>query len=390
MIKKFHDAENNSQQQYTYIYLLRIVGALLVSWGHLVTGAALSSTVLSDAGIDSSLSPLLSPEEYFLWKPDMWLIIHHGIPMAWIGVTIFFLVSGFLVPRMQEKYNKDGESLYLLQSRLAKLFPHMLVNSIIIGLVCYFSQHVTFPLASYISSITLSSNWTGIPTINGIMWYILVLVLYYFIATLVPQFTLKNLTFVYLGLYLFIGVSSLFQDQPFFDFLCRIIYSAKFCGLLLLGTGAFLLRKKSWGGKTVGFFWFYTLTIKLFVFESCLYGTETSFTNPKNYYVSFFIIALVYLLTKIFDVDKALSLLKKIDEILLPFYLLHFCCGYTVIYWLSRYNINSYFCLLAAYIVSICMAKIAAIAVKPIAKVVKCAHKLDNLGRQKDQTYEEL
>ena len=54
MILKLHDAENNPQQQYTYIYLLRIVGALFVSWGHLVTGAALSSTVLSDAGIDSS------------------------------------------------------------------------------------------------------------------------------------------------------------------------------------------------------------------------------------------------------------------------------------------------------------------------------------------------
>ena len=128
-------------------------------------------------------------------------------------------------------------------------------------------------------------------------------------------------------------------------------------------------------------FWFYTLTIKLFVFESYLYGTETSFTNPKNYYVSFCIIAFVYLFTKMFDVDRILPLLKKIDEILLPFYLLHFCCGYTAIYWLSRYNINSYLCLLAAYLVSICAAKIAAIAVKPIARVVKYAHKLDNLGK---------
>ena len=146
--------------------------------------------------------------------------------MAWIGVTIFFLVSGFLVPKMQEKYNEDDKSPYLLQSRLAKLFPHMLVNSIIIGLVCYFSQHVTFPLTTYISSITLSQNWTGIPMINGIMWYILVLVLYYFIATLVPRFTLKNLTFVYLGLYLFIGISPLSEISRFLIF-CFALYTVR-------------------------------------------------------------------------------------------------------------------------------------------------------------------
>lgn len=91
---------------------------MLVSWGHLVFGATLSTTILSDAGIDSSLSPLLLPERYSLWKLDMWLLNHHGILVAWIGVTIFFLVSGFLVLRMQEKYNKDCESPYLLQSRL--------------------------------------------------------------------------------------------------------------------------------------------------------------------------------------------------------------------------------------------------------------------------------
>ena len=351
---------------------------LFVSWGHLVTGAALSTTILLDAGLDSSLSPLLPPEQYPLWKPDMWLITHHGIPMAWIGTTIFFLASGFLIPRMQEKYNADCESPYLLQSRLTKLFPHMLVCTIMIGLVCYLSQHVTFPLATYLSSITLSQNWTGIPAINGTMWYILVLVLFYLIATLIPRFTLTNLTFVYLGLYLLIGIPTLFRDQPFFGFLSRITYSAKFCGLLLLGTGAYLLRGKSWYKKAFDFFWFYTLTIKLFIFESYLYGTETSFTNPKNYYAAFCIIALIYLLTKKFSMEKALPLLKKIDEIQLPFYLLHFCCGYTAIYWLSQYHVNSYICLLSAYLVSICAAKAAAIAAKPVDRAVR--HALSALG----------
>lgn len=75
-----------------------------------------------------------------------------------------------------------------------------------------------------------------------------------------------------------------------------------------------------------------------------------------------------------------MPLLKKIDEILLPFYLLHFCCGYTVIFWVSRYNVNSYLCLLAAYIVSILAAKLALVAIRPIARMIKYAHKLDSLG----------
>ena len=58
-------------------------------------------------------------------------------------------------------------------------------------------------------------------------------------------------------------------------------------------------------------------------------------------------------------VDKAIaqsanviSLLRNIEKYLFHFYLVHVGVGLTTIFYLRHFNINSYICVLAAYIVS--------------------------------------
>lgn len=70
----------------------------------------------------------------------------------------------------------------------------------------------------------------------------------------------------------------------------------------------------------------------------------------------------------------------KNDELLLPFYLLHFSFGYNTIFLLRKANISVYVCLLAAYAVSFAAAWLASRITRLLLRLIDCLLKPNGLG----------
>lgn len=73
--------------------------------------------------------------------------------------------------------------------------------------------------------------------------------------------------------------------------------------------------------------------------------------------------------------------LKKIDELLLPFYLLHFSFGYNTFFLLRKAKYSVYICLFAAYAVSLAAAWLASRLTRLLLRVIACLPRLDGLGK---------
>ena len=376
-------AENRNDLKcvYPFLYFAKFMAAFLVSWGHFVTSGTFS-TDLHDAGIMELAAPLLPKEQHVLWYPDMMLILKLGVPVASVGVVVFFLISGFLTPGLQRKYNGQ-EIPRLLLSRIARFFPGTLVCTALIGLVMFVGQGVSFPLSSYLITGLLAQTWIhSVPPITYITWYLVALMFFYLIATVVPSFSLKNITLVYAALYVLVGFSGAFEETPMAKWFDEICYVAKFCGIPLLGVAAYELKDKAWSDRLICFGWFFFLNLGVLRFEAVLHGTEHAYTIVWLYVCAFLVILLAWMIDRAGNWrGEIVSICKKIDELLLPFYLLHFSFGYNTIYLLRKGNISVYICLLAAYVVSFAAAWLPSRLTRLLVRMIACLPRLGGLGK---------
>lgn len=169
---------------------------------------------------------------------------------------------------------------------------------------------------------------------------------FYLIATVVPSFSLKNITLVYAALYVLVGFSGAFEETPMAKWFDEICYVAKFCGIPLLGVAAYELKDKAWSDRLICFGWFFFLNLGVLRFEAVLHGTEHAYTIVWLYVCAFLVILLAWMIDRAGNWrGEIVSICKKIDELLLPFYLLHFSFGYNTIYLLRKGNISVYICL---------------------------------------------
>lgn len=220
-----------------------------------------------------------------------------------------------------------------------------------------------------------------IEPITGLVWYLNVLVFFYLIATVIPQFSIRNLTLVYMGLYMIVGAGRVFGDLPCTNLIMSFCYVAKFCGIPLLGTAVYFLKEQRWLDRIVVFLWFFVLTLGLLRFESYLNGTVHCYTNAKTFYFAFALVFIAWILGKYAKgSERVKRFLKKADQILLPFYLVHFSVGFNVIYWLRKFDVNVYICVFAAYLAALCCAKAVAVAVKSASRLIAYARRSRHSG----------
>ena len=105
-----------------------------------------------------------------------------------------------------------------------------------------------------------------------------------------------------------------------FDEIC---YMAKFCGIPLLGVAAYELKDKAWSDRLICFGWFFFLNLGVLRFEAVLHGTEHAYTIVWLYVCAFLVILLAWMIDRAGNWrGEIVSICKKIDELLLPF----FCC----------------------------------------------------------------
>ena len=152
--------------------LARTFAAYLVVAGHLVFGATLAiGRPYSDwIDIDEKL-PLLTKEGNWLWQFDNFLISNYGTALAIIGVSLFFLISGWLMPPMLEKYSRAT----FLANRFLRIFPMLVFAVLLSAAIQYFlGNRSTLDLASAIATATLTNHIFGKELSLGVVWTLII------------------------------------------------------------------------------------------------------------------------------------------------------------------------------------------------------------------------
>jgi len=150
--------------------LARIFAAFMVMAGHLIFGGSMANgRPYSDwSGIHEEL-PLFSHNK--MWMLDSYLLQNHGTALAILGVSLFFLISGWLMPAMMKKYSRPS----FILNRVFRIFPMLIVAVILAAAIQYFwGDRTTLSGTDVLATATLSANFLGKPLSLGVAWTLII------------------------------------------------------------------------------------------------------------------------------------------------------------------------------------------------------------------------
>ena len=194
---------------------------------------------------------------YARWTDYMpWATIHRELPFfkyGYLGVELFFLISGFVIYMTLERCNTFFEFIY---KRWLRLFPAMFIGTILI----YCTSSIfherpagipklldTLPGILFIDPIILNKLLKDVKSIEGVFWYLFVEVKFYFLFGII-YFTINTKgKAIYILLLIFLLHFS-YVAMLKFNIIKNIYYANAIISLLSLGSlgwfcaGAFLYK----------------------------------------------------------------------------------------------------------------------------------------------------
>lgn len=261
------------------------------------------------------------------------------------GVSIFFLISGFVIPFSLEKLNARG----FLIARLFRIFPTYLfglgLSLIIISLSGWFwGKPFIWGVGTIISNALLVFNLLGVNTIDLVNWTLAVEIKFYLICALLIPFIRQGKVWMFLafGLLTFL-VNFKVQGIAF-----RI-------GIAPVNTALFAFATEMMyiSYMMIGIFFYYTIKNKISPLQLGIYSLiQLSFVSATwyvsalavqfpnitfNYLWSFILFSAAYYWR---DKFRPLKWLDRMADVSYPMYAMHSLIGYTFIKILMHFGIT--------------------------------------------------
>lgn len=325
-----------------FLQMLRGIAALIVVYAHMwelfwrdnITAATISYS--APIGVAPFLPHL---------KLTTWLYTYH-INFGAIGVALFFLVSGFVIPISLEKM---GSAKFLLR-RIFRLYPVYIVGLLITFLVLAASARMNntqfnFTIIDYLKNVTLFRDWFWVPSIDNVNWtleneikfYILCAFLYW-VSNLRSIKTVSITTgALFIFTYIATNVMPLFLNNSMYGIyrFCYILSNATvFLTFMFIGTCFFNLFKGYWSKKEF-------ISMVVYLYTLFLLNSHYVFPSLKEYPVNYTLILIVFsLVYYLRDRIKYSSILNFFAEISYPMYIIHGVVGYALLSYL--YKIQPY------------------------------------------------
>lgn len=265
------------------------------------------------------------------------------------AVAEFFLISGFLIPSLSEKYPTRTA---FFKNRFFRLWPiyaiGLVLNLLFIWGAClYNGLDFAHTLYNVIASFLCLRDFLGYPFITGVVWtfeievkfFLFCLVLYPLIQKPSP----KILVFIKAFLFFvsFYMVSFFYEDQEpnfyvfqFFKILSQTLNY--FCFLLIGMCFSFFLSKKI---SQKVFIFFCVMLSVLFIVESYFIATASAWNRLLFSFFPALFIFVWYVAKSEPQRFRNSPYLRSISEMSYPLYLIHAIPGYIIVYILYDWGV---------------------------------------------------
>lgn len=300
------------------------------------------------------------------------------IDIGHLGVSYFFLISGFLIPASLERY--DSIKTFLIH-KILRLWPTYAV-CFALGLLflAVFNVLNDTPFLFTLDHILACFFWVrdifDYTYIDGAVWSLEVQIKFYIFSILMWTFWKKNFLDKMCYLTIFLSIAAYFlydflqdQDDVWFHFVALMRHDIKYFMLILLGTCVYSYFKQNISILKALFL----SSILLICFVSYPY-----YSKNLTYSLGFFSFS-VFILLDIKNIKfegKLSKALNWVSSISYPLYIGHVVPGYIIMYYVITNGFSPYFGIFLAFLYTFLMATIVHKKIEAIfEKITPFTHK---------------
>ncbi len=269
-------------------------------------------------------------------------ILQHHMPreIAWLfsdkfnlgplGVAIFFLISGFVIPFSFERYSK----VQFVIARLFRIYPtYLCALAIEIAVLAISSlewgQRIRIHLADVVQNIFLIQGFTGVKSIDQVNWSLAIELKFYLAAMLMSSSIKVGRLwplFVMPGIGLIFNVYWIHQVQNIFT--VQLSMEVMYLGFMFIGTLFHYHYKKQ---VSLPVFWLALISLLLMMlisWRSGFFAEQFFYPVTANYVYALVIFGAAYMFR---DRFRPVGIIDWIAGISYPLYLIHAIVGYTLL-----------------------------------------------------------
>jgi len=247
---------------------------------------------------------------------------------GYLGVHLFFLISGFVIFMTLEKTKKPIDFIVSRFSRLYPAYWAAIISTVIITIIMSVpSQQGIFTFKQVLVNFTMLQFWFKIKDVDGAYWTLAVELTFYAIIWVI--FLIKKQQYIEWFCIIWLVLSVLFAiiDIPLAGYI-KAILILKYAPLFVGGITFYLIKRKK---------------AKLYyhVLVLCSLCTEYFLLYQSgSVFIIYAVITLCFVLFYLFVYNKLVFLTNKIflffGAISYTLYLIHENIGTAIIYWLKK------------------------------------------------------
>lgn len=308
--------------------ILRVIAVIFVSFAHFTFTAHHRTNI---SGINNS-EVIVKDNDWLLLIPDEFLSSNFGTYLGTLGVSIFFVTTGYLMPLMMERYTRKE----FLINRIFRIYPTLIVSVLLTWIFVFLCGKSNFDFNNILHSIFLTFQFWKVEAVIPVLWTLVIEMCFYFLCFGVGVFTPVKLFFT-------IFCIALFSIMANFWHFGVLEYIIKYILIILVGSALYFLhtnREEKYKN------------IFILIVASISWFLVFTYTEPNSPYsrLETIILVEIIILFFLFYSFKPLKFIILLSNIVYPMYLLHFTLGLTTMIWVKTFlSDNSYIMILSAY-----------------------------------------
>ena len=344
---------DDSQNRLYELDVAKIIAMLMVAWGHFVSVGTISNGI--PLVINPTITtPIIPISSHNLWKVEHFLINNFSVQFGVIGVIVFFLISGYFIPQMQLKYNKNEFSKFnLFFHSMKKIIPYLLFSSLLIMVIEKWLQNISFTFFDLLATCSgIPMLLSATPIIVSI-WYISILFFLWIISSVIKEYSPENVLIVFFICLILTLLPSLLKQTQYEHFFSSISFVSRMLTIPLIGVMFYLTKSYLIIDRIIYMFFSIGLSYLTLNLYQELYNIKETYSNINSF---IFAGGIIYISKTLYGIVnrisvKAKRIISSFSNLFLPFYLIHVSVGLNVIFVLVQYyNVHPVYAVIGAYI----------------------------------------